>query len=93
LQEATSDLEAGSNMATVLIIDQDAHIRRLIRQVLERAGFEVTEAETAEDVVALFALRTPDVILLDCLLGGPGWGWTCCARFAPRLVRATCPWW
>jgi CheY-like chemotaxis protein len=61
-------------MASVLIIDQDAHIRRLIRQVLEHAGYDVTEAETFSDVTAQLVRNAPDVIILDCLLGGPGLG-------------------
>ena len=61
-------------MASVLIIDQDAHVRGLIRQVLERAGHAVTEAQDASDVTNQLAMNTPDIIVLDCLLGGPGLG-------------------
>jgi two-component system, OmpR family, phosphate regulon response regulator PhoB len=61
-------------MSSVLIIDQDKHIRRLIRQVLERVGYEATEAETVSDVTTQLEINMPDVIILDCLLGGPGLG-------------------
>lgn len=61
-------------MANVLIIDQDTHVRRLIRQVLERAGYAVAEATTATDVNEQLAQCLPDVIILDCLLGGYGLG-------------------
>jgi CheY-like chemotaxis protein len=61
-------------MASVLIVDQDAHIRRLIRQVLERVGYAVTEAESGAEVTTQLEMNTPDVIVLDCLLGGPGLG-------------------
>jgi CheY-like chemotaxis protein len=61
-------------MASVLVVDQDEHIRRLIRQVLERAGYEVNEADTGKEVSAQLGTGTPDIILLDCLLGGPGLG-------------------
>ena len=61
-------------MASVLVVDLDAHVRRLIRQVLERAGSEVNEADNLKDVTAQLAMGVPDIILLDCLLGGPGLG-------------------
>lgn len=61
-------------MASVLVVDLDAHVRRLIRQVLERAGYEVNEADNLKDVTAQLAMGVPDIILLDCLLGGPGLG-------------------
>jgi CheY-like chemotaxis protein len=67
-------MNAGERMASVLIIDQDQHIRRLIRQVLEHAGYEVTEAETVSDVATQLVMKTPEVMVLDCLLGGPGLG-------------------
>jgi two-component system, OmpR family, phosphate regulon response regulator PhoB len=61
-------------MPIALIVDQDAHLRRLVRQVLERAGYEVREAGTAAEVAQKLEQQTPDVIVLDCLLGGPGLG-------------------
>lgn len=61
-------------MASVLIVDQDGHIRRLIRQVLEHVGYAVAEAESGTAVTTQLAMNTPDVIVLDCLLGGPGLG-------------------
>ena len=61
-------------MASVLVVEQDAHVRRLIRQVLEHAGYEVNEADNGKEVCAQLGMGTPDIILLDCLLGGPGLG-------------------
>ena len=61
-------------MPMALIVDQDAHLRRLIKEVLQRAGYEVGEAGTAQEVAAHLGQQTPDVIVLDCLLGGPGLG-------------------
>lgn len=61
-------------MPTVLIIDQDPILRRLIKQVMQRAGYESCEAGTIKDVVEQLALSEPNVIVLDCLLGGQGLG-------------------
>jgi CheY-like chemotaxis protein len=61
-------------MPTVLTIDPNANIRRLIRQVLERVGYRVAEATGIDEVVQRLVLDEPAVIILDCLLGGPGYG-------------------
>ena len=61
-------------MPNALIIDPDEHIRRLIKQVLERAGYAAADAATIRDVMDQIVAQTPDVIVLDCLLGGPGLG-------------------
>ncbi len=61
-------------MTTVLTIEQNDNVRHLIREVLERAGYRVVEAATAREVAEQLAQEDPDVIILDCLLGGPGLG-------------------
>ena len=38
-------------MAKILIADDDPHIRQLLAFALEKAGFEVIEAEDGEEVV------------------------------------------
>ncbi|MES2754492.1 MAG: response regulator [Pseudomonadota bacterium] len=52
-------------MSKVLIVEDDAHIRRLLRTTLIRAGHDVGEAETARAALSLAAIERPDVILLD----------------------------
>lgn len=51
--------------ATVLVIDDDGAIRRLLRNTLERAGYTVVEAVNGRDALAQAAARHPDAILLD----------------------------
>lgn len=51
--------------ATVLVIDDDAAIRRLLHNTLERAGYTVVEAVNARDALAQAAARPPNAILLD----------------------------
>ena len=51
--------------ATVLVIDDDAAIRRLLHNTLERAGYAVVEAVNARDALAQAAARHPNAILLD----------------------------
>lgn len=49
----------------ILVIDDEAPIRRLLRTGLTTQGFEVFEAATAAEGRALLAREKPDLILLD----------------------------
>ncbi|HEY3662089.1 MAG TPA: response regulator [Chthoniobacterales bacterium] len=50
---------------TVVIIDDEKQIRRLLRLALEAAGHQVHEAETGEAGLLEIVQRRPDVVLLD----------------------------
>ena len=50
---------------TVLLIEDEASIRRFVRASLENAGFEVIEAVSGQMGLALAASKKPSVILLD----------------------------
>lgn len=50
---------------TVLVIDDEVQIRRLLRVSLEAAGYRVVEAATGQDGITQAAQRQPDVVLLD----------------------------
>jgi two-component system KDP operon response regulator KdpE len=50
---------------TVLIIDDEPQIRRLLRVTLEAHGYRVFDAPTGQDGVVQAAQHRPDVILLD----------------------------
>jgi len=54
-----------SNAATVLIVDDEPHIRRLLSGTLTRAGYGVGEAGSARQALAEIEARSPDVVLLD----------------------------
>ncbi len=52
-------------MARVLIIDDDRQIRTLMRQVLARAGHEVSEAENGDLGLAAFVAAPADLAVID----------------------------
>ena len=54
-----------SPAAKILIVEDDAHIRRLLRATLQRAGHEAVEAADARQALALLDIEHPDVVLLD----------------------------
>jgi two-component system KDP operon response regulator KdpE len=50
---------------TVLIVDDEPQIRRLLRVTLEANGYHVVDAATGHDGIAQAAQRRPDVVVLD----------------------------
>ena len=54
----------------ILLIDDDALLRRSLAFTLERTGYRVATAATAEDGLAQIAAACPDLVLLD--IGLPG---------------------
>ena len=53
------------NGNTVLLIDDDLSIRKVVRVRLERAGYRVCAAEGGEEGLRLAKRERPSVILLD----------------------------
>lgn len=49
----------------VLIVDDELHIRRLIRAALERADYAIVEAANAREATERLRDERPDIILLD----------------------------
>lgn len=55
---------------TILIVEDESDIRELIRYNMEREGFKVVEAGSAEEAVAWLKKGVPDLVLLDLMLPG-----------------------
>jgi two-component system, OmpR family, KDP operon response regulator KdpE len=54
-----------SDHLTVLVIEDEAPIRRFLKPALESHGFKVIEAVTAQEGLSLASSHQPNVILLD----------------------------
>ncbi|MGZ8830937.1 MAG: response regulator transcription factor, partial [Thermoanaerobaculia bacterium] len=52
----------------ILVVDDDASIRTMVRTVLERAGYEVTTARNGCEAIVLIAESDYDVVLLDVMM-------------------------
>jgi two-component system KDP operon response regulator KdpE len=50
---------------SVLIVDDEAQLRRFLRAGFELGGFSVREAETGEEGLKSTTLKAPDLIILD----------------------------
>jgi len=51
--------------ASILIVDDEPHIRRLLHGTLTRADYRVSEAGSARQALAEIEASPPDVVLLD----------------------------
>ncbi|SRR5581483_112065 len=57
-----------SDKRRVLVVDDNAEIRRIVRVALEHAGYEVAEADCGEAAIRSAAAHPPHLILLDLSL-------------------------
>lgn len=58
-------MSATNEKPTVLVIDDEVQIRRLLRVNLEANGYRVLESATGADGIVVAAQHRPDVVLLD----------------------------
>lgn len=56
--------------ATILIVDDEADIRDLIREVLQSEGYHCLEAANATAALSLLERETIDVVMLDIVMAG-----------------------
>lgn len=54
-----------NNAATLIVIEDEAQIRRFLRTTLASEGYQVIEAETGKQGLIEAATRKPDLIILD----------------------------
>jgi CheY-like chemotaxis protein len=70
----TGDGAAGDPPRTVLVIDDDASTRDLMRRFLEKDGFAVHAAASGEEGLRLAKAHRPGLITLDVMMPGvDGW--------------------
>ena len=55
-------------MARILIIDDDERVRTMIRQMLERAGYETIEAPDGKVAAGIYRRTPPDLIVTDIIM-------------------------
>ena len=71
----------------VLILDDEAQIRRLLRMTLEANDYKVYEAGSSKEGIQAVTMNHPDVILLD--LGLPDENRPEFSSPSPRVVSCT----
>ena len=68
--------------ASILVVDDEAEIRHVLRVLLESEGFSVTEAASGEEALARFTPDT-DLVILDVRMPGIS-GYQVCLRLRER---------
>jgi two-component system, chemotaxis family, chemotaxis protein CheY len=61
-------LEPGNTMSSVLVVDDEDQVRQLIRETLEQAGYQVTEARDGKDALQQYRLAPADLVIMDILM-------------------------
>ncbi|MEO7271879.1 MAG: response regulator, partial [Vicinamibacterales bacterium] len=56
--------------ARILVVDDEAEIRRSVRMILEYEGYEVLEASSGPDAIAIVEREVPDLVFLDIKMPG-----------------------
>lgn len=54
----------------ILVVEDNARNMKLVRDVLQYAGYDVIEASTGEEGVAAAVAHVPDLVLMDLQLPG-----------------------
>lgn len=55
-------------MSTILVVDDDSHIRKLIRLYLEKDQFSVVEAEDGQIALDILAHTKIDLAIVDVMM-------------------------
>ncbi|MEO1299176.1 MAG: ATP-binding protein, partial [Cyanobacteria bacterium J06636_16] len=66
VNRAVSTEKAGPK--TILVVDDEPYIRKLLRQELEAAGYQVREAEDGMAALKQVKIAPPDLIILDVMM-------------------------
>jgi CheY-like chemotaxis protein len=72
-EESSNDQPPGHESGIrgkLLIVDDEAAIRWALRRTLQRMNFEIAEAETGEQAIALIRTVRFDAVLLDISMPG-----------------------
>lgn len=63
----------------ILVVDDETRMRDLLRVVLERRGYSVTEAEDGMQALKAFVMDPPDMVMLDVMMPVMD-GFACCRK-------------
>ena len=60
--------EENTKKHKILVVDDEAAVRRILTMRLSMAGYEVVSAADGEEALEMFASETPDLMVLDVML-------------------------
>ena len=57
-------------MKRILVIDDDVQVRQMLRQMLDRQGYEVVDAQDGEEGIRLHRDKPADLLITDIIMPG-----------------------
>lgn len=57
-------------MVTVFVVDDEPGFRHILSIILQRVGYQVLQANDAQETLRLIEQQTPDLIILDDMMPG-----------------------
>ncbi|MBD8148134.1 EAL domain-containing response regulator [Pseudomonas fluorescens] len=79
-----------SSPATLLIVDDEPQVRKLLETLLQHEGYQTLSASNGEEALQLVAQQPPDLILLDIMMPGMD-GYEVATRLKANPVTANIP--
>jgi two-component system, sensor histidine kinase and response regulator len=74
----------------ILVVDDERLNQRILGAILRPEGYEIIEADSAEKALELYAVHTPDLVLMDVLLPGIN-GFAACRELRNRYGNNAAP--
>ncbi len=74
----------------ILVVDDEEHIRRIVRFQLEKNGYEVATAENGEAALEMVRREHPDLIILDLMMPKMD-GFQVCSRIRQNFQTSQIP--
>jgi CheY-like chemotaxis protein len=67
-QIVNTHFTGGWDMSSVLVIDDEAPVRKVLRKALEREGYKVMDAADGLEAIGLYREHPTDLVLTDILM-------------------------
>lgn len=83
--------EKDGEMKTIMIVDDQPHVRQLVEIALRRDGWRVVAVESGEAAIALARVQPPDLIIMDIMMPGGMDGFQAIDALKGHPVTAACP--
>ncbi|MEP7324972.1 MAG: response regulator, partial [Gemmatimonadota bacterium] len=90
VEDGTPPVEVPRRQATVLLVDDEDQLRKVMRDLLERDGYSVAEARDGVQALDEVDRHAPDVIVLDLNLPGLD-GYTVLSKLRSRDATRDIP--
>lgn len=65
---ASTEIRWLTSALKILVVDDESNMRFLLRTILEREGYEVTEAKHGAEALAIAKEACPDLVMTDLMM-------------------------